>query len=622
MQCASSTTSRAIRARPRAARNGALASRSGATYTRRSRPAARSVSTAARSGPPRPECTAAAARPRDLRPSTWSFMSAMSGDTTTVVPSSRSAGSWKQSDFPDPVGMTATRSRPSKTAAAASCCPGRNRSKPNRSWRAAWRRPLPSTPDGVITDVPRDGIGSRTRGSERSYLIGPPLRAGILWRSRRRCCAAAFALVDRVISCAASCQEKGEGPRARNMARIDSHEGIPSRAGARRAPEPYVLMEPDPLAAALSRIARAVSETLELKDVFARVAEAAATVLPFDTMGVTRLETPDTVRRYAVAGRFVPEDLSRVFSLEDFSPAIRPQVGSVERIDEATIQLDPSFPVDGEILRQGVRSLLRLLLLTRGRLAGTVWFASARPGAFTAEHQAILKPIADLLALALEHERLWDLDAARRRRLDAIDALLLTMAGSLDVRDIFNRVSEIGKPVLPHDRLMLTSLSPDRREITVDAVSGDPVPDLPTRMPAGDPAHCQHGREYVLIPDVEDEAEACSRARPACRLLGIRSLLKIQLRLDGGFGWLLFLSRVPRPYSEEDVVLARPVADHVSLALSHQRLAQEERRAAEAGERAARLEERVEALGDELETTRGYRRVVGESKKWKAVLTH
>ncbi|HKN46958.1 MAG TPA: sigma-54-dependent Fis family transcriptional regulator, partial [Candidatus Polarisedimenticolia bacterium] len=194
--------------------------------------------------------------------------------------------------------------------------------------------------------------------------------------------------------------------------------------------------------------------------------------------------------------------------------------------------------------------------------------------------------------------------------------------GSLDVRDIFNRVSEIVKPVLPHDRLMLTSLSPDRREITVDAVSGDPVPDLPTRMPAGDPAHCQHGREYVLIPDVEDEAEACSRARPACRLLGIRSLLKIQLRLDGGFGWLLFLSRVPRQYSEEDVVVARRVADHVSLALSHQRLAQEERRAAEAGERAARLEERVEALRDELETTRGYRRVVGESKKWKAVLTH
>src|SRR5207249_720476 len=43
-------------------------------------------------------------------------------------------------------------------------------------------------------------------------------------------------------------------------------------------------MRPDTLATALGRMARAVSETLELKEVFARVAEAAATVLPFDTM--------------------------------------------------------------------------------------------------------------------------------------------------------------------------------------------------------------------------------------------------------------------------------------------------------------------------------------------------
>jgi transcriptional regulator with GAF, ATPase, and Fis domain len=378
---------------------------------------------------------------------------------------------------------------------------------------------------------------------------------------------------------------------------------------------------PDPQVAALSRIARAVGETLELKDVFARVAEAAATVLPFDTMGVTRLESPDTVRRYAVAGSFVPEDLSRALTLDDFSPAIRPQIGGAWLIDDATQELDASFPVDSEILQMGVRSLLRAPLLARGRLAGTLWFASLRPRAFTAGHQAAIQPIADLLGLALEHERLWGLDAARRRRLDAIDALLPMMAETLDVRGIFNRVSEVVKPVLPHDRLILTSLSADKSEITVDAVSGEPVSGFPARMPAGDHAACYQGREYLLIPDVDEEPDAGSERLRRCRSDGIRSLLKIPLRLDGGLGWLLFLSRTPRQYSEEDVVVARRVADHVSLALSHQRLAEEERRATEARERAARLEERVEALKIELETTRGYRRIVGESKKWKEVLT-
>jgi transcriptional regulator with GAF, ATPase, and Fis domain len=390
---------------------------------------------------------------------------------------------------------------------------------------------------------------------------------------------------------------------------------VPPPAAAASAPA-----ETDALAAVLSRIARVVSETLELKEVFERVAEAAATILPFDAMGVSRLETTGTMRVYAVAGSVKHEDHPRVVRLEDFSPALRPQLGGVGRIEDTARLLDTGFPMDRELLRRGVRALLRTPLLKGGQLAGTVWFTSVRPGAFTAEHEAAVKPIADLLGLALEHERLWSLDAARRRRLDAIDSLLPMMAETLDVRGIFNRVSEVVQPVLTHDRLVLTSLSADRSEITVDAVSGEPIAGLPTRMPAVEPPVCHHGGEYVLIPDVEELPEAGPGPRPGCRQLGMRSLLKIPLRLDGGLGWLLFLSRTPRQYSEEDVVVARRVADLVSLALSHQRLAEEERQAAEARDRASRLEERVRALKDELETTLGYRRIIGESKKWKDVL--
>jgi hypothetical protein len=43
--------------------------------------------------------------------STWSFISAIRGEMTTVVPSSSIAGSWKVSDLPEPVGMIASVSR-------------------------------------------------------------------------------------------------------------------------------------------------------------------------------------------------------------------------------------------------------------------------------------------------------------------------------------------------------------------------------------------------------------------------------------------------------------------------------------------------------------------------------
>jgi transcriptional regulator with GAF, ATPase, and Fis domain len=379
-------------------------------------------------------------------------------------------------------------------------------------------------------------------------------------------------------------------------------------------------IDPDPFPAALSRIARIVSGTLELREVFAQVADVAREVLPFEAMGVCRLETPDVFRKYAVVG-IEPEDESptNVARLEDFSPAMRPEPGRTQRFNDAAAELDPDYPMDLEILECGVRSMLCSPLMSGSRIDGEVWFTSSHLGAFTERHEKAASAIADILSLSLEHERLWNLEVKRRRRLDAVDTLLPTMAETLDVRGVFNRVSEIVQPVLPHALLILTSLSEDRRELTVDVSTGDPTSEMPMCFPAAGPQGTT-APEYLLVPDIEDVAEPCA-ARSGCRQLGMRSFLGIPMSHDGGTRWLLFLSLSANQYSEEDLNVARRVADHVSLVLSHQRLAAEERRAAEARERASRLEERVQVLTAELETTLGYRRVIGESDAWKGVLT-
>ncbi len=53
-------------------------------------------------------------------------MSEMSGDTTRASPSVTSAGAWKHSDLPAPVGITTTESRLPRMACIASRCSGRN----------------------------------------------------------------------------------------------------------------------------------------------------------------------------------------------------------------------------------------------------------------------------------------------------------------------------------------------------------------------------------------------------------------------------------------------------------------------------------------------------------------
>jgi transcriptional regulator with GAF, ATPase, and Fis domain len=372
------------------------------------------------------------------------------------------------------------------------------------------------------------------------------------------------------------------------------------------------------LTVALGRIARAVSGTVALDDVFRQVAEETATVLPFDAMGVSCLDEAETLTLHSFAGKGPTPP--RQVRLGDFSPAIRPLPGGPRRVDDLIDVADPSFSVDRRLQETGVRSLLLVPMRASVPLRGFVGVNAHRARAFTDEHEAALAAIADLLGLVLEHERRWARDAALRQRLDTIDTVLPVLAQVLDVRSIFNQVSGVIRPVLPHDRLALSTLSDDRRMVTVDALSGEPIPEFPTRVPAPDRGLDQH--EHELVPDVE-EAGFDPERRRRCQAVGIRSLLKLPLRIDGGtVGWLSFLSEQPNQYSELDVLVARRVADHLSLALSHQRLAEEAQRAAEARERAAQLERRVEALQAELATTRGYGRVVGESDSWRSVLAH
>src|SRR5262245_35715883 len=256
-------------------------------------------------------------------------------------------------------------------------------------------------------------------------------------------------------------------------------------------------MAPDNVAIALGRMAQAVAGALELRDVFAGVAESAATVLPFDVMAVGRFGPAGAFTVHAVVG--ASADLPRTFKVEDQSPAVRVAPGSLARIEDAARELDPHYAFDRMLQERGLASGLRAPLVRGDRLAGAVSVWSKRPGAFTREHEEVIPPIALLPALALEHERLFNLDVERRRRLDAVDLLLPTMAGSLDIRDIFNRISEVVKPILPHDRLVLTSLSADRREITVDAISGKPVSGLPKRMPAKGAYTGEAQPEFILI---------------------------------------------------------------------------------------------------------------------------
>ena len=241
----------------------------------------------------------------------------------------------------------------------------------------------------------------------------------------------------------------------------------------------------------------------------------------------------------------------------------------------------------------------------------------------------------------MEYERLLAREQERRRKGDKLETLLQTIAEALDIRTLFPRMSDVIQEVIPHVTVALALLTPDRLGVKIHVASNYEVGDLPiyrftnegeTIGPnwrsfiAYDCAVLEEGvvRAQVSPPDASEPAFVELRPGPAwTRLLSdmrIRSLLRVPVRIKGQpIGGISFGADRPAAYGDDDVELARRIADHIALALAHEQLAEEAGRAARAQERASMLEERVSSLVQELES-RGAHRALGESAEWKRAL--
>jgi transcriptional regulator with GAF, ATPase, and Fis domain len=391
------------------------------------------------------------------------------------------------------------------------------------------------------------------------------------------------------------------------------------------------------LASVLSEIAETASETLELREVFDRIATAVRRVIPLDHMGVVRIHNEHAVEHASTyescylavweaegnGAKALPAEgcgTMQPCPLTNWSPRLRPRSGPIPRIDDAVAELDSSFPGDAEILGAGVRSTLWEPFRLAEPFSGGVWLSAYRPNAFTDEHQELLRPIAALLGSAVEHWRIWDTERRRRERLDKVDALLGTLAQSLDVREVFERLSTEMKALLPHDMMALTELDTQARTIELIALAGGcdiPPPQGP--VPLTD-EELERRLDYEIIHDIQARIAPVTERQRLLAHSGLRSWVRVPVWLAGEVsGGLSFFHREPSRFDREDAEVARRLADRIALMLSHHRLAEEARIAAEARERADRLAATVDTLTHELEA-REQRPVVGVSASWKETM--
>jgi transcriptional regulator with GAF, ATPase, and Fis domain len=373
-------------------------------------------------------------------------------------------------------------------------------------------------------------------------------------------------------------------------AEVFGFEAVAGRAGA--AGESAV--DGSPLGA-LRRLAQVdqmlpiLGAALDIRDVFPRLAEIARLALPHEVATIQILDDDRVnARLYALDGVGSAADLPAAFSTnypavfnEHFIYAIHDdvQASAIER--------------ERPSARAGMRCALRVPLRLEDQIIGALELAARTVKAFSEADVPVARRIADYVTVAIAHQRMADATrrtaalGERTRVLRQLEDLLPAIGAALDIREVFDRVFEIARDVMPHDAMSIGRLSDDGTRGSVYATSGL-LPRTEFSVPAPDPSVLERAREPEIVEQMETHPLFAGGPAVAA---GIKSVVMIPIWIDRRLQAVVnFFSTRNGRFGPDDVLIGRRIADHIALALSHYGLAEQARRNEELRARAARLE--------------------------------
>ena len=362
----------------------------------------------------------------------------------------------------------------------------------------------------------------------------------------------------------------------------------------------------------LARVARSLTESLDLEGVGDRIVESVLPIFGAQS-AVLRLREPDgSLRRLALAGTWA-EDLESSAVIPSGASVVGRAAADGTPAWSSDLMRDPNIVLTDELRhavgQAGARAALAVPIRLRGEILGALSIAYDVVRGFSAGDVSVLQAFADQAAVAIRNVQLFA--AARsagaeaqeaERRAKFLAEASRVLAASLDMEETLRRLAHLGVPALA-DWCAIHVVEPDGRLRRLHTAYADPqnaqlaeqferlyglmdADDAETRM-----ARVMREGQAELVPEISDEWLASTvpdaeRARLA-RELGARSLMMVPLVARGRtLGVLTFVStQDDRRYGPVDLTLAWDLGSRAALAVANARLfrqSEARRKAAEA----------------------------------------
>jgi signal transduction histidine kinase/transcriptional regulator with XRE-family HTH domain len=275
-------------------------------------------------------------------------------------------------------------------------------------------------------------------------------------------------------------------------------------------------------------------------------------------------------------------------------PLVLPDVSVM--IDQL-LKASPTAATDDTGMLEGIKSMIATPVHVKDKLYGSLHLYFAEQRQFAAEDVELAKTFGDQAALALENSQSHDQTERRAKVAESLRDIMEVLNSDMPFDKVLDRIVSQASNLLGAAAVAVYKLFPEEALLRIQAAAGLSA-EYAAQMsiPVGEAAvgKAVLTKEPFQVYDIsaaftdEDDIASDPKRRQLLHKLVVeyRSVLAVPLIIkDEVYGGITVYYQEPREWSAEDIDLASTFANHIALAIEHERLDARSKEAAVSTER-------------------------------------
>ncbi|MCU1233392.1 MAG: serine phosphatase [Candidatus Solibacter sp.] len=210
----------------------------------------------------------------------------------------------------------------------------------------------------------------------------------------------------------------------------------------------------------LLEVSAAITQTLDLDQLLANVAEIVQKVLPYDLFAILLYSERrrDLRIRYAVGHR---DDVVRNLSIAEGEGITGTAAARREPVLVSDVRNDPRYlnTVDA------VRTELAVPMTARGKLVGVIDLQSTRVDAYTEYDRALMRLIAARVSIAIDNARLYRRVDRQNRTLKTLANISREFSSILDLSELLSKIASTMHDLISYDAFSILSVDHEAKAL-------------------------------------------------------------------------------------------------------------------------------------------------------------